>query len=109
MIRGRVHTRFSRDAGQAMTELIMHDIYDLRGPLKYGRDSTEYDRTVVKASSQRSTHVLLLLLVRSYHEEDLDDENDYKFWTMILFLPQCGVAILLWVPESVATRMWGWR
>ena len=32
-----------------------------------------------------------VLLVRSYHEEDLHDDNDYKFRTMILFLPQCGV------------------
>ena len=32
-----------------------------------------------------------VLLVRLYHEEDLDDKKDYKFWTMILFLPQCGV------------------
>ena len=32
-----------------------------------------------------------IVLVRSYHEDDLDDANDYKFRTMILFLPQCGV------------------
>ena len=32
-----------------------------------------------------------VLLVRSYCEEDLHDDNDYKFRTMILFLPQCGV------------------
>jgi hypothetical protein len=32
-----------------------------------------------------------VLLVRSYHEDDLDDKNDFKFRTMILFLPQCGV------------------
>ena len=32
-----------------------------------------------------------IVLVRSYHKNDLDDANDYKFRTMILFLPQCGV------------------
>ena len=32
-----------------------------------------------------------VLLVRSYKEDDLDDDNDFKFRTMILFLPQCGV------------------
>ena len=32
-----------------------------------------------------------VLLVRSYQEDDLDDGNDFKFRTMILFLPQCGV------------------
>jgi hypothetical protein len=32
-----------------------------------------------------------VLLVRSYHEDDLEDKNDFKFRTMILFLPQCGV------------------
>ena len=32
-----------------------------------------------------------IILVRSYQEDDLDDANDYKFYTMILFLPQCGV------------------
>jgi hypothetical protein len=32
-----------------------------------------------------------VLLVRSYHEDDLDDANDFKFCTMILFSPQCGV------------------
>jgi hypothetical protein len=31
------------------------------------------------------------LLVRSYHEDNLDDKNDFKFRTMTLFLPQCGV------------------
>ena len=36
-----------------------------------------------------------VLLVRSYHEEDLNDVNDYKFRTMILFLPQRGVRVLL--------------
>ena len=33
----------------------------------------------------------VLLVSRSYHEGDLDDKNDYKFRTMILFLSQCGV------------------
>ena len=32
-----------------------------------------------------------VLLVRSYHEDDLDDKNNCKFRTMILFLPQCGM------------------
>jgi hypothetical protein len=32
-----------------------------------------------------------VVLVRSYCEDDLHDDNDYKFRTMILFLPQCGV------------------
>jgi hypothetical protein len=32
-----------------------------------------------------------VLLVRSYEDEDMLDKNDYKFRTMILFLPQCGV------------------
>ena len=32
-----------------------------------------------------------VLLVRSYQEDDLNDENNFKFRTMILFLPQCGV------------------
>jgi hypothetical protein len=32
-----------------------------------------------------------VLLVRSYHEDDLDDMNDFKFRFMILFLPQCGM------------------
>ena len=32
-----------------------------------------------------------VLLVRSYHEDGLDEANDYKFRTMILFFPQCGV------------------
>ena len=32
-----------------------------------------------------------VLLVRTYQEDDLDDGNDFKFRTMILFLPQCGV------------------
>ena len=32
-----------------------------------------------------------VLLVRSYHEDNLDNANNYKFRTMILFLPQCGV------------------
>ena len=32
-----------------------------------------------------------IVLVRLYHVNDLDDADDYKFRTMILFLPQCGV------------------
>ena len=32
-----------------------------------------------------------VLLVRSYQEDDLDDGNNFKFRTMILFLRQCGV------------------
>jgi hypothetical protein len=32
-----------------------------------------------------------VLLVRSNHEDDLKYKNDFKFRTMILFLPQCGV------------------
>ena len=32
-----------------------------------------------------------VLLVRSYQDEDMLDKNDFKFRTMILFLPQCGV------------------
>ena len=32
-----------------------------------------------------------VVLVRLYHEDDLHDDNDFKFRTMILFLPQCGV------------------
>ena len=32
-----------------------------------------------------------VVLVRSYCKDDLHDDNDYKFQTMILFLPQCGV------------------
>ena len=32
-----------------------------------------------------------VLLVRSYEEDDPNDENDFKFRTMILFLPHCGV------------------
>jgi hypothetical protein len=30
-------------------------------------------------------------MVGCYEKEDLDDELDFKFRTMILFLPQCGV------------------
>ena len=32
-----------------------------------------------------------VVMVKSYFPEDTDDVNDYKFRTMILFLPQCGV------------------
>ena len=47
-----------------------------------------------------------VLLVRLYHEEDLHDDNDYKFRTMILFCPHVACST---VPESAATRMWGWQ
>ena len=36
-----------------------------------------------------------IVLVRLYHKNDLNNANDYKFCTMILFLPHCGVSILL--------------
>ena len=32
-----------------------------------------------------------IVLVRSYDLDDIDDKNDYKYRTMLLFLPQCGV------------------
>ena len=32
-----------------------------------------------------------IVLVRSYNFDDIDDKNDYKYRTMLLFLPQCGV------------------
>jgi hypothetical protein len=32
-----------------------------------------------------------VLLVRTYHEDNLNDKNDYKFCTMILFMPHGGV------------------
>ena len=47
-----------------------------------------------------------VLLVRSNHEDDLDDKNDFKFRTMIIFFPQCGV---FYCPESVARRMSVWQ
>jgi hypothetical protein len=30
-------------------------------------------------------------MVRSYVSDDIDDKNDFKYRTMLLFLPQCGV------------------
>ena len=41
-------------------------------------------------SSARGVEDDVLLVRSSYQEDDLDDDNDFKFRTMIL-LPQCGV------------------
>ena len=32
-----------------------------------------------------------IVMVRSYVSDDIDDKNDFKYRTMLLFLPQCGV------------------
>ncbi len=33
----------------------------------------------------------VVVMARAYKQDDLDDAMDYKYWTMALFLPQCGV------------------
>ena len=32
-----------------------------------------------------------IALVRSYESDDIDDKNNFKYRTMLLFLPQCDV------------------
>ncbi|KAI2489027.1 hypothetical protein MHU86_25573 [Fragilaria crotonensis] len=59
-------------------------------------DRLDENRTKCRASNKEGCFIGGggeddVLLVRSYHEDDLDDKNDFKFRTMILFLPQCGV------------------
>jgi hypothetical protein len=37
-----------------------------------------------------------IVMVRSYVSDDIHDKNDFKYRTMLLFLPQCGVFYCAW-------------
>ncbi|KAI2499386.1 hypothetical protein MHU86_15098 [Fragilaria crotonensis] len=72
-----------------LSEIYVMDVILNRSPLMKTEPSAELPTK--KAASSVVGGEDDVLLVRSYHEDDLDDKNDFKFRTMILFLPQCGV------------------
>ena len=80
---------FSRMESCFLSEVYVMDVILNRSPLVKSEASTELRSR--KAASLVRAGEDDVLLVRSYHEDDLDDKNDFKFRTMILFLPQCGV------------------
>ena len=80
---------FSRMESCFLSEIYIMDVILIRSPVMITEASAELPTK--KAASSVVGGEDDVLLVRSYHEDDLDDKNDFKFRTMILFLPQCGV------------------
>jgi hypothetical protein len=80
---------FSRMESCFLSEIYIMDVILIRSPVMKTEASAVLPTK--KAASSVVGGEYDVLLVRSYHEDDLDDKNDFKFRTMKLFLPQCGV------------------
>ena len=80
---------FSRMESCFLSEIYIMDVILNRSPLMESEPSAKLPTKQAAPSAARGEDDVLL--VRSYHEDDLDDRNDFKFRTMIVFLPQCGV------------------
>ena len=80
---------FSRMESCFLSEIYIMDVILNRSPVMKTEASAVLPTK--KAASSVVGGEDDVMLVRSYHEDDLDDKNDFKFSTMILFLPQCGM------------------
>ncbi len=71
-----------------MSEFYVMDVILNRSPFPNLAEEVDEEKAGGRAMRGSDDRVVM---VKSYFPGDIDDVNDYKFRTMILFLPQCGV------------------
>jgi hypothetical protein len=71
-----------------MSEFYVMDVILNRSPFPNLAEEVDEEKAGGRAMRGGDDRVVM---VKSYFPGDVDDVNDYKFRTMILFLPQCGV------------------
>jgi hypothetical protein len=78
--------RKTGDTSSFLSEFYVMDVILNRSPVPNLPDGDDNSSPLpVVGSDDR------VVMVKSYLPEDADSVNDYKFRTMVLFLPQCGV------------------